>query len=154
MRELLVLVGRARVRVGADREKGSGAGKERAAGRSAADRARRHSVRQKVWPARFRPLAHRAVAPQWASLPRVYPSRMSLNIVLSSFRFSAVGSPRILADVAEGCSPSPSAPHRSQHDTQYFIVITYRPPTARRVSTDAFLGLTLGRHPELLAERP
>ena len=35
---------------------------------------RHHSARQKVWSARFRPLAHRANTPQWASLPVSLPT--------------------------------------------------------------------------------
>ena len=60
--------------------------RKRVAGRSAADRARHHSARQKVRSARFRPLAHRANTPQWASLPSPYPLLQALNLAGESPR--------------------------------------------------------------------
>ena len=57
--------------------------RERVPGRLAAGRSRRCSARQKVWSARFRPLAHRAITPQQAPLPESVPSSEATKPLLA-----------------------------------------------------------------------
>ena len=63
-----------------------------------------------MWPARFRPLAHRAVTPQWASLPGVLPTlQTSLNLVRRTLswmrtRVTVLGSPGRARDRAIGAA--------------------------------------------------
>jgi hypothetical protein len=70
----------------------------------------------------------------------------------------AVRPPGRVAKARPPDAAPPTAPAgfelEGRRDAPYYTVITYRAPTAQWVSAAALRKLGLGRHPELLAERP